>query len=139
LAWDSIFKLYTCNFLGLQRFDIAATKALPPGKATIRYEFTYDGGGLGKGGLGTISVNGEKVAEGRFEHTQPGIFSADEGADVGEDEETPVTEGYGIAAPYTFTGAIQKVTIDLGEMKAADRIKEDENSTVVTREKALSD
>ena len=36
----------------------------PPGKATIRFEFAYDGGGLGKGGTGTIFVNGEKVAEG---------------------------------------------------------------------------
>ena len=37
---------------------------------TIRYEFKYDGGGLGKGGTGTIFVNGEKVAEGRIERTQ---------------------------------------------------------------------
>jgi arylsulfatase A-like enzyme len=130
---------YTYNFLGLQRFDIAATKSVPSGKATIRYEFTYDGGGLGKGGVGRIIVNGEKVAEGRIEHTQAMMFSADEGTDVGEDGETPVTENYGIAAPYQFTGKIEKITIDLGEMKAADRIKEDQNSAVVARQKALSD
>ncbi len=70
---------YTYNFLGLKRFTIAAEKAVPAGKATIRYEFAYDGGGLGKGGMGTIFVNGEKVAEGRIEQTQPMIFSADEG------------------------------------------------------------
>ena len=45
-------------------------KPLPDGKATIRYEFAYDGGGLGKGGTGTIFVNGEKVAEGRIDRTQ---------------------------------------------------------------------
>ena len=45
-------------------------KPLPEGKVTIRYEFAYDGGGLGKGGTGTIFVNGEKVAEGRIDRTQ---------------------------------------------------------------------
>ena len=45
---------YTYNFLGLQRFTVASRAPLPPGKATIRYDFAYDGGGLGKGGLGTI-------------------------------------------------------------------------------------
>ena len=70
---------YTYNFLGLKRFTIAAKKPVPAGKATIRFEFAYDGGGLGKGGMGTIFVNGKKVAEGRIERTQPMIFSADEG------------------------------------------------------------
>ena len=116
---------YTYNFLGLQRFTIAATTPVPAGKATIRYEFAYDGGGLGKGGMGTIFVNGKKVAEGRIERTQPMVFSADEGADVGEDGETPVVEDYGIPAPYKFTGKIDKVTIDLKEMKTADKAEED--------------
>ena len=38
-------------------------KPLAAGKATIRFEFAYDGGGLGKGGTATIFVNGKKVAE----------------------------------------------------------------------------
>jgi arylsulfatase len=37
-------------------------------------------------------VNGTKVAEGRIASTQGGVFSADEGADVGMDAATPVTE-----------------------------------------------
>jgi arylsulfatase len=130
---------YTYNFLGLQSFDIAATKAVPSGKATIRYEFTYDGGGLGKGGAGTITVNGEKVAEGRIEHTQAMIFSADEGTDVGEDGETPVTGNYGITAPYRFTGKIEKITIDILEMNAADKAEEDQVGATTARQKALSD
>jgi hypothetical protein len=97
----------------LKRFTIAAKQAVPVGKATIRCEFAYDGGGFGKGGMGTIFVNGKNVAEGRIDHTQPIMFSGDEGADVGEDGETPVTEDYGIPAPYRFTGKIDKVTIDL--------------------------
>ena len=61
--------------------------------------------------MGTILVNGQKVAEGRVEHTQCCIFSADEGADVGADEGTPVTEEY--KAPFKFTGNLKKVVIDL--------------------------
>ncbi len=130
---------YTYNFLSLQRFTVAANEAVPAGKATIRYEFAYDGAGLGKGGVGTIFVNDKKVAEGRIERTQPMAFSADEGADVGEDGETPVTEDYGMAAPYKFTGKIHKVTIDLKEMKAADRAEEHKLRAEAAHKKALSD
>ena len=130
---------YTYNFLGLKRFTIAARNPVPAGKATIRYEFAYDGGGLGKGGLGTIFVNGKKVAEGRIERTQPFAFSADEGADVGEDGETPVVEDYGIPAPYKFTGKIDKVTIDLKEMKAAEKAEENKLRAEAAHKKALSD
>jgi hypothetical protein len=38
----------------------------------VKFDFTYDGGGPGKGGLGTLFVNGEKVGEGRIENTQAG-------------------------------------------------------------------
>jgi arylsulfatase A-like enzyme len=130
---------YTYNFLGLQRFTIAANEAVPTGKATIRYEFAYDGGGFGKGGVGTIFVNNKKVAEGRIEYTQPFAFSGDEGADVGEDAETPVVEDYGIPAPYVFTGKIDRVTIDLKEMKAADKAAVDKGNAEAAHKKALSD
>jgi len=116
-GWSLYFKdgkpAYAYNFLGLTRFLIASKSPLPPGKATIRYEFAYDGGGVGKGGIGTIFINNQKVAEGRIERTQPFAFSADEGADVGEDGETPVVEDYGVPAPYHFTGKIEKVTIEV--------------------------
>jgi arylsulfatase A-like enzyme len=110
---------YTYNFLGLQRFTVAASQPLAAGKTTIRYEFASDGPGMGKGGIGTIFVNGQKVAEGRIEHTQCCFFSADEGTDVGVDEGTPVTEDYK-EGNNKFTGKINSVTIDLKEMKAAD-------------------
>jgi len=129
--------VYTYNFLGLERFNVAATQAVPAGNATIRFEFAYDGGGLGKGGLGTIFVNDKKVAEGRIERTQPMIFSADETADVGMDDATPVTEDY---RPYDneFTGRIGKITLEVKEMKTAEK-KEEERSRAIAAEKlALS-
>jgi arylsulfatase len=104
---------YTYNFLGLQQFTVAAPEALQPGKATLVFDFAYDGGGFGKGGNGTLSVNGNKVAEGRIERTQPMIFSADETADVGIDDATPVVAGIGEGAKTRFTGKIEKVTIDV--------------------------
>jgi len=123
-GWSLYFKggkpIYAYNFLGLQRYTVAAAQAVPAGKATIRFEFAYDGGGLAKGGRGTIYVNDRKVAEGRVEHTQPMIFSADETADVGEDDATPVTEDYK-AYDNKFTGKILKVTVDVKEMGAGLR------------------
>ncbi len=87
---------YTYNWLGLQRYTVAAKQALPAGKATIRFEFAYDGGGVGKGGVGTLFVNGKNVATSRIERTQCCAFSADEGADVGADEGTPVARHRGL-------------------------------------------
>jgi arylsulfatase A-like enzyme len=130
---------YTYNFLGLERFTVAATEPVPAGKATIRFEFAYDGGGIGKGGMGTILVNGRKVAEGRIGRTQPNIFSADEGADVGEDGETPVVEDYGIPAPYKFTGRIAKVTVELAPMPAPVKAAEGKARAEAGQKKALSD
>jgi len=109
--------IYAYNFLGLQRFAVAAAQAVPAGKAKIRFEFAYDGGGLGKGGLGTMYVNDKKVAEGRIERTQANLFSLDDAADVGMDEGTPVTEEYK-SSDSTFTGKILKVTVDVKEMGA---------------------
>jgi arylsulfatase A-like enzyme len=102
---------YDYNFLGLQRSSITASEPVPAGKATIRFEFAYDGGGLGKGGNGTIFVNDQKVAEGRIDHTQCCIFSADETADVGIDLGTPVVEAIGAEEESRFSGSIPKVTI----------------------------
>ncbi len=103
---------YTYNYLGLERYTVTAPAAVAAGKATIRYRFAYDGGKPGSGGTGTILVNGAKVAEGRIGRTQGYIFSADEGADVGSDEGTPVTEDYA-GANNRFTGKIARVTLEL--------------------------
>ena len=112
---------------------------LAPGKATIRFDFAYDGGGLGKGGTGTLFVNDEKVAEGRIEHTQAMMFSGDETADVGIDLGTPVVEAIGSEAKSKFAGKITKVTIEVKEMKAADKEEEQKLRAQAAHKKALSD
>src|SRR2546429_953864 len=128
---------YTYNWLGLQRHTVAAKQALPAGKATIRFEFAYDGGGAGKGGMGTLFVNGKAVATGRIERTQCCAFSADEGADVGADEGTPVTEAYKV--PFKFSGKIASVTIELKDVKAVEHDDAERARRVTGLKKALAD
>lgn len=88
---------------------------LNPGKHVIDFDFVYDGGGLGKGGSATLSVDGQKVADGRIEHTSPvGKFTLDESFDVGMDTGTPVIDEYDGKMPFKFSGTIEQVQIKLG-------------------------
>ena len=130
---------YDYNFLGLQRFSIASTRPLAPGKATIKFDFAYDGGGPGKGGTGTLFVNNEKVAEGRIEHTEAGMFSADETADVGIDLGTPVVEAIGSEAKSKFTGKIDKVTVEVKPMMASEKAEAEKGQKEAAQKKAMSD
>jgi arylsulfatase len=127
--------MYAYNFLGLKTYKVAAAEALPAGKATIRFEFTYDGPGLGKGGTGTILVNGKKIADGKIDRTQGNIFSADEGADVGLDGETPVTDDYK-EGDNKFTGKIQKVVIEVAPVQLGAADMEELRKAAIARKAA---
>ena len=100
---------FTYNWLGRELYTITSPESLPTGKCTIRFDFAYDGGGAGKGGTGTLSVNGTNVAEGRIDKTVPVYFSTDDTFDVGEDWGTPMAPTY--KPPFTFTGELKKVTV----------------------------
>jgi arylsulfatase A-like enzyme len=100
---------FSYNYLGLESTQIIAPEALKPGNYKLVYDFKYDGGGMGKGGVGSILVNDKKVAEKRLEKTQPGVFSVDDLADVGVDEGTHVAD-YGKSSK--FVGKIEYVTIE---------------------------
>ncbi len=99
------------NWLDLERYTITSSEPLPTGKCAVRFDFAYDGGGKGKGGTGTLSVNGKKVGEGRIEKTVPVQFSTDDTFDVGEDWGTPVSPTY--ALPSKFTGKQERVTVEV--------------------------
>ncbi len=75
-------------------------------------EFTYDGGGLGKGGDVALFLDGEQVGNGRIDATVPMIFSADETTDVGSDSATPVSDDYG-PKDSEFTGRVRWVQLDV--------------------------
>jgi arylsulfatase len=104
---------YDYNWLGMERFTVAATQKLTPGKHTIKFDFVYDGGGGGKGGKGIIYIDGKQVGEGRIERTQEFVFSADETADVGIDLATPVVERIGSEAKSKFNGSIPKLVVEV--------------------------
>ncbi len=103
---------YCYNFFGLERYYAEGTEKIPPGNHQMRMEFTYDGGGVGKGGTATLYFDGNAIGEGRIEQTEAFLFSADETCDVGDEFGSPVTTDY---SAKKFTGEIEWVEIELGE------------------------
>jgi arylsulfatase len=99
------------NAAGVARYTVASKDKLQPGKHSIVVDFKYDGGGIAKGGILTMTVDDKKVAEGRIERTLPFRISLDETFDIGEDTGTPVSEDYKV--PFQFNGKILKVVVDL--------------------------
>jgi arylsulfatase len=127
--------VFTYNLAGVARYRIAGKNKLKPGKHTILFDFKYDGGGLGKGGTGTLLVDGKKVAQGRIERTLPFRLSLDETLDCGEDTGTPVNEEYQV--PFKFTGKIKEVVIDLKpeQLSAEDKAKVKEAEAAINAAK----
>jgi len=110
------------NYFGVERTNIGSPSALSADKHEIKYEFVADSPKPGTGGKCVLYVDGQQVAEGRIPKTQPFVFSGDEGADVGEDAETAVSNDYK-QNDNKFTGKIFKVTIDTkpSNLSAADK------------------
>ena len=106
---------YEYNWFGMSRYRVTSSEKLPAGRSTVRVEFKYDGGGLGKGGTVTMFVNDKKVGEGRVDMTIFGRFSADETFDTGLDTGSPVSNSY--QSPFKFTGTLNKIEIDLAPTK----------------------
>ena len=103
---------YAYNFTGAQLYTVGSEVPLPAGSHQVRMEFTYDGGGIGKGGAVTLYLDGAQVGEGRVERTHWGIFSMDETTEVGSDAGAPVTPDYGPSG-NDFSGSVTWVQIDI--------------------------
>jgi arylsulfatase A-like enzyme len=103
---------YCYNLLGIQQFYTGSDSPLPAGTHQVRMEFTYDGGGIAKGGTVTLYVDGKKIGEGRVERTQPFEFSMDETLDIGCDVGEPVAADYGPRG-NAFSGKVKWVQIDI--------------------------
>ena len=106
------------NLAGVERYTVAGKDKLTPGKHVITLDFNYDGGGVGKGGEATLSVDGESVASEHLPQTIAFRMSLDETLDIGEDTGTPVSEDYQV--PFKFTGTLEKVQINLSEEKLTE-------------------
>jgi len=137
--------VYTYNLLDLKRTRLAGTEALPPGKHTIEYDFKYDGlgegtlafnnlSGVGRGGTGTLKVDGKVVSTQTLEHTLPLVKQLDDTFNIGSGGSSAVDDS-DYKVPFKFTGTINKVTIavsppiltpaDIQKLEAAARAASD--------------
>jgi arylsulfatase A-like enzyme len=104
---------FVYNLLGIQTFTTEATQPIPAGTHQVRMEFAYEGGGYAKGGAVTLYYDGQRVGEGRVGATQPFIFSADEGLDIGRETGTTVAAAYDVEGS-AFTGQVNWVELKVG-------------------------
>jgi arylsulfatase A-like enzyme len=109
--------------------DIATTRwigqsKLAPGHHVVSFHFDYAGPGFGKGGTGTLSVDGKTVATNKIEHSVPSTLPWFEGLDVGADYSTPVDSMY--QSPNKFTGTINAVTFHTTPMQLATQAQRTE-------------
>jgi arylsulfatase len=121
--------VFVYNLLNLKRYrfeggvgaDDWLGRSLKPGKHTIVFDFKYDGPGLGKGGTGTLTVDGRVLSRQKMEHTIPFLMALDESLDIGMDTRTPVDSSYKL--PFKFGGTISKVTYNVKpeQLTTADR------------------
>jgi arylsulfatase len=133
--------VFTYNLLDLKRTRFEGTEALAPGKHTIVYDFKYDGlgeatlaynntSGVGRGGTGTLTVDGKVASTQKLERTLPLVKPLDQFFAIGLSGPTPVDD-HDYKVPFNFTGNINKVTItldppkltpdDLKKLEAANR------------------
>ncbi len=99
------------NFCGIELTRVLSGEDLPLGDMTARVDFTYDGGGPGRGGAFVLSVSGERAASQRIERTVPRMFSR-ETLDIGMDLNSPVGD---YDAPFEFTGTLKRVRFHLAD------------------------
>jgi arylsulfatase len=105
---------YCYNLFGVQYFYAESSSPLAAGQHQVRMEFAYAGGGLGKGGTVSLFVDGKKVGEGKVAATEPMLFSADDGCDVGVDTGAPVSPDYG-SRGNEFNGVVKGVQLAIAE------------------------
>jgi arylsulfatase len=106
------------------KYRIASSESLSPGKHTVRIDFIYDGGGIGKGGTVRLWVDQRQVAEGRVDRTVVVRFSLDETFDIGEDTGTPVVEDYLDKMPFRYEGTLRKFVVVLEPQKLDEADKQ---------------
>ena len=59
--------VFHSNFVDVAHYEVVGKDPLAAGQHAITMDFAYDGGGIGKGGTATISVDGKEAAKGRVE------------------------------------------------------------------------
>lgn len=104
---------FVYNYYGVYT-SVTSPDPLSVGSSVVRVAFDYDGGGIGKGGTITLSVDGSPVAQAHADRTVFARFGIDTFG-IGEDTGQPVTPAY--RPPFAFTGRIDRVDIELAPME----------------------
>jgi len=113
--------VFVWNMVDLERIKWEGSAALTPGKHTVEFDFQYDGlgagtlafnsmSGVGRGGTGTLSVDGNVVDTRKMEKTLPMILQWDESFDIGWDTLTGVNDA-DYKPPFKLTAKLDKLTI----------------------------
>ena len=103
--------VYTFNMNGLYSADIASSDKIAAGRHTLTMNFKYNGGGIAKGGIATLLVDGMQVGQGKIDVTTPVTVALDSDLSVGEATGTPLSDTF--AVPFRFNGTLEQVTIKL--------------------------
>jgi arylsulfatase A-like enzyme len=104
---------FTWNLVQLEHVKWSGKDALEPGKHTIVFDWKYDGPGLGKGGTGTLKVDGAVVDSHTMPKSLPITTGWNEAFNVGVDTATSVDDT-DYQVPFPFTGTLEKLTVTLG-------------------------
>jgi len=115
--------VFLWNLVDLERIKWEGDEALTPGRHTVEFDFKYDGigagtlafnnfSGVGRGGTGTLKVDGKGIATKRMEKTLPIILQWDESFDIGSDTLTGVNDA-DYKPPFPLTAKLNKLTIKL--------------------------
>ena len=105
--------VFTWNLIQLEIVKWQGKDALAPGKHTLEFDWKYDGPGLGKGGTGTLKMDGKVVDTHPMAHSLGGGLPWSETFSVGIDTCTSVDEK-DYQVPFAFTGKLNKLTVKLG-------------------------
>ena len=105
--------VFTWNLIQLEMVKWQGKDALASGKHTLEFDWKYGGPGLGKGGTGTLKVDGKTADSHPMAHSLGGGLPWSETFSVGIDTSTSVDEK-DYQVPFAFTGKLNKLTVKLG-------------------------
>ncbi|MGD8607686.1 MAG: arylsulfatase [Myxococcales bacterium] len=115
--------VFLWNLVDLNRVRWEGLRKLTPGKHVLEFAFEYEGlgfgtlafndlSGIGRGGTGTLKVDGKPVATRKLDHTLPIILQWDETFDIGADTGTPVSD-QDYQVPFELQATLEKLTIEI--------------------------
>jgi hypothetical protein len=70
LSLDKGRPIFHYNTVNSFHYTVTSPQVLTPGKHTVAFDFKCDGGGVGKGGTGTLSADGKQIAQGRIDRNR---------------------------------------------------------------------